>query len=113
MGYIQRVQLLAALQKITSAKHVLYRGVQDVMPSQMQKMYTGQGIFGSGMYFAFDYDDAENYRDGTGYDEDHYRRWGIVAEYTLNLGNSIVLSPSSFIFIAIIFDIFFSSRAIN
>lgn len=88
-----KYKLITALEKVTAAKMHLYRGVQDVMPSDMQKYYKGDGIFGSGMYFAFDYDDAENYM--LGIDDESCRYWGIVGEYNFDLGNSIELTPSN------------------
>jgi len=83
--------ILAMYKLVTASKISLYRGVQDIMPSEMQKKYIGDGIYGSGMYFAFNYEDAENYMEGI-YDE-LFSRWGIIAEYNFDLGNSIVLSP--------------------
>jgi hypothetical protein len=91
--------LIAALTKViakqsnsgkkkTSKKLTLYRGLQDIYPSQTDPRYEGEGVFGRGTYYGFYYEDALGYAKGH---SNHPEQFGIVMEYDVTFSNLITL----------------------
>lgn len=96
--------LVAALQRVVAEakKLTLYRGVQDIYPSQVTHTYEGDGVFGPGTYFAMYYEDAEGYAQGH---SNGFELFGLVLEYEQAASrayrassNSCFSSSSVFIF---------------
>ena len=87
------LKLVAVLRVVAkAATKTLYRGVQDIYPSQVNHNYIGEGVFGNGTYFARDYDTAEDYAKGGIYSTDDYELFGLVMEYKATFTNLLMVS---------------------
>lgn len=69
----------------------LYRGIQDVFPSQVERLYKGEGVFGRGTYYG-SYDEvARDYATGA-YNDHSFERFAFVTHYKASFKNIVTLT---------------------
>jgi hypothetical protein len=65
----------------------LFRGIKEVLPSKIDPFYQGDGVYGHGTYYAFNFDTSARYAYGESY--------GIITEYLANVENVLELGPQN------------------
>jgi hypothetical protein len=72
---------------------VVFRGTMDVLPAQINHLFPGDGVFGSGTYFALNKatGDAYAFSEFT-----PYENFGIACEYEIPLSNIIEITEDDF-----------------